>query len=115
MSILEELNNLIETLDIPVETAVFSKNPPETYIVMTPLIDTYGLFADNAPLADIQQVRLSLFSKVNYISIKNTLSQTLLGADFTIIERRYIGREDDSGYHHYSIDVEKEYTTEEEN
>lgn len=114
MSILEELNTLIDGLSIPVETGVFSKDPPETYVVLTPLNDEYGLFANNTPQMDIQQVRLSLYSRGNYLSAKNTLSSALLDAEFTITERRYIGREDDTGYHHYSIDVEKEYTNYEE-
>ena len=32
-----------------------------------------------------------------------------MNAGFTITLRRYIGREDDSGYHHYVIDMDKEY------
>ena len=114
MSILEELNSLIDGLSIPVETGVFSKDPPETYVVLTPLNDEYGLFADNRPQMDIQQVRISLYSRGNYLSLKNTLAAALLDSEFTITERRYIGREDDTGYHHYSIDVEKEYTNNEE-
>lgn len=110
MSILEELNTLIDALLIPVETGVFSKDPPETYVVLTPLNDEYDLFADNTPQMDIQQVRLSLFSRGNYLSTKNAITAALLDAAFTITERRYIGREDDSGFHHYSVDVEKEYT-----
>jgi len=37
----------------------------------------------------------------------------LLQADFVITDRRYIGYEYDTGYHHYAIDVAKEYETEE--
>ena len=37
----------------------------------------------------------------------------LLNADFTVTERRYIGHEDDTGYHHYAIDVAKNYRLEE--
>lgn len=114
MNILEELNAAIDVLDIPVETGVFSKPPPETYVVLTPLNDDYGLFADNCPQVDIQHVRISLFCQGNYLSKKNKLVTSLLDAEFTVTERRFIGREDDSGYYHYSIDVEKEYTNSEE-
>ena len=44
---------------------------------------------------------------------KKQLSKALLSADFTITDRRYIGHEDDTGYHHYAIDVAKTYETEE--
>ena len=113
MSILSELNTLFETANIPVETGVFSGVPPDEYMVMTPLTDTFAVYGDNKPLADVSEVRISLFSKNNYLQRKNQLVRMLLQADFVITDRRYIGHEDDTGYHHYAIDVAKEYETEE--
>jgi len=37
----------------------------------------------------------------------------LLQADFIISDRRYVGHEGDTGYHHYAIDVAKNYELEE--
>ena len=54
-----------------------------------------------------------LFSRGNYLKRKKQLSKALLAADFTITDRRYIGHEDDTGYHHYAIDVAKLYRLEE--
>jgi hypothetical protein len=82
-------------------------------MVLTPLTDTFAVYGDNKPLADINEVRISLFSKNNYLQRKNQLVRMLLQADFVITDRRYIGHEDDTGYHHYAIDVAKEYETEE--
>jgi len=113
MSILSELNTLLETANIPVETGVFSGVPPDEYVVLTPLADTFTVFGDNKPLADIHEVRVSLFSKNNYLQRKNQLVRMLLQADFVITDRRYIGHEDDTGYHHYAIDVAKYYELEE--
>lgn len=113
MSILSELNTLFETANIPVETGVFSGVPPDEYMVMTPLTDTFAVYGDNRPLADINEVRISLFSKNNYLQRKNQLVRMLLQADFAITDRRYIGHEDDTGYHHYAIDVAKYYELEE--
>jgi len=113
MSILSELNTLFEAANIPVETGVFSGVPPDEYLVLTPLTDTFAVYGDNKPLADINEVRISLFSKNNYLQRKNQLVRMLLQADFVITDRRYIGHEDDTGYHHYAIDVAKEYETEE--
>ena len=113
MSILSELNALSETANIPVETGVFSGVPPDEYLVLTPLTDTFTVFGDNKPLADINEVRVSLFSKNNYLQRKNQLVRMLLQADFVITDRRYIGHEDDTGYHHYAIDVAKYYELEE--
>jgi hypothetical protein len=95
-----------------VETGIFSGVPPDEYIVLTPLADSFPLFGDNTPLADMSEVRVSLFSKGNYIKRKNEITSALLAAEFTITERRYIGHEDDSGYHHYAIDVAKNYEME---
>ena len=113
MSILSELNALFETTNIPVETGVFSGVPPDEYLVLTPLTDTFTVFGDNKPLADINEVRISLLSKNNYLQRKNQLVRILLQADFVITDRRYIGHEDDTGYHHYAIDVAKYYELEE--
>ena len=113
MSILSELNTLFETANIPVETGIFSGVPPDEYLVLTPLTDTFAVFGDNKPLADINEVRISLFSKNNYLQRKNQLVRLLLQADFVITDRRYMGHEDDTGYHHYAIDVAKIYELEE--
>ena len=113
MSLLSELNAIAESCGVPVETGVFSDAAPDTYLVLTPLSDTFDLHADNRPDIDTQEVRLSLFCRENYMKIKNTLIRALLAADMTITDRRYIGFETDTGYHHYAIDVAKSYVWEE--
>jgi hypothetical protein len=114
MSLLAELNTIIEPLGIPVETGIFSETPPDRYAVLTPLSDSYELFSDNAPGQDIEEVRVSLFDKGNYLAVKKRMESEILAAGITITDRRYIGHEDDTGYHHYAIDVAKNYETQEE-
>lgn len=109
MSLLSELKTVIEAVGLPVETGVFSDEPPDEYVVVTPLADTYELHADNLPEYETQEARLSLFSRGNYLKRKKQLSKALLSADFTITDRRYIDHEDDTGFHHYAIDVAKLY------
>ncbi|ROR28101.1 hypothetical protein EDD66_10539 [Mobilisporobacter senegalensis] len=109
MSILAELKHISELCEIPVETGVFSGVPPDIYLVITPLIDLFEVHADNRPGYEMQEARLSLFVKGSYTTAKNLIVHTLLGADFTITDRRYIGHEDDTEYHHYAIDVAKLY------
>lgn len=46
--------------------------------------------------------------------MKSKIVRELLTDDFTVTDRRYIGHEDDTGYHHYAIDVAKIYPTEEQ-
>lgn len=113
MSILADIQAALSDLDVPIETGVFSDEPPEEYVVVTPLADTYELHADNLPEYETQEARLSLFSRGNYLKRKKQLSKALLAADFTITDRRYIGHEDDTGYHHYAIDLVKLYRLEE--
>ena len=113
MSLLSELNTIVGSCGIPVETGVFTDPAPDTYLVLTPLSDSFNLHADNRPGIDTQEVRLSLFCKENYTKIKNRLVKAVLNADMTITDRRYIGFETDTGYHHYAIDVAKSYVWEE--
>lgn len=112
MSILEELNSLLGSLGIPIETGVFTGKVPDAYIVLTPLSDEYALHADNLPNNDIQEVRLSIFTKGNYMQIKNKVLKTLLKAEFTVTDRRYLGLDTETGYHGYSIDVQNNYEME---
>ena len=113
MSLLSELNAVAENLGIAVETGVFTDTAPNEYLVLTPLVDTFDLHADNTPGVDVQEVRLSLFTKGNYTKRTNQIVRALLAADITITDRRYVGHEDDSGYHHYAIDVANHYEMEE--
>ena len=108
MSILEELNTIVESAGLPVETGVFSGTAPDEYVVLTPISEHFGLFSDDTPGMNIEEARLSLFSKKNYTQKKDLLVRMLLSAGFTITERRYIGREDDTGFFHVAVDVAKE-------
>lgn len=113
MSLLNELNTLLSPV-IPVETGVFSDVPPDEYIVLTPMTDEFALYGDNMPLIDVSEVRISLFTKSSYTQRKKQITTSIITAGFTITDRRYIGHEDDTGYHHFAIDVAKDYEFEEE-
>ena len=113
MSLLSELAEIAKRLKIPASTAVYSGKPPAEYLVFTPLYDSFELHADNSPGIDVQEVRISLFSKGNYNQIKSKIICALISMDITITARKYVGHEDDTGYNHYAIDVAKEYGLEE--
>ena len=114
MSMLKELILIVEPLAIPVETGVFSKLPPEEYLVLTPISDRLTFYADNEPVFEINEVRISLFTKKNYTQRKKQLTKALLQGDMIITDRQYIGFEVDTKYHHYLIDVKKQYEMEED-
>ena len=115
MNILEEINIIVQPLNLPVETGVFTGEAPREYVVLTPLNDEYALHADNLPNYDIQEVRISLFTTSNYITLKNKLLKVLLAQEFYITDRRYLGFDGETGYHGYSIDVQKNYNMEDFN
>lgn len=112
MNALRELKTILSP-ELPVETGVFTRQAPETYAVLTPLIDVDELFGDNTPAYEVQEIRISLYTKNNYLALKNRILRLLREADFTITSKRYLEHEDDTGYYHYAIDVAKEYETEE--
>lgn len=111
MSLLQELNTLILPI-APVETGVFSESAPNRYVVITPLADAFALYTDDGPCHETQEARLSLYDKGSYTAMKNQIIRSLLNAEFTITDRRYVGHEDDTGFHHYAIDVAKIYELE---
>lgn len=115
MNILSEVKSIIETLNIPVETGVFSDKAPDEYIVLVPLADSFPLNADDEPQTDKQELRISIFTKGNYIRLKNRITGRLITHYFYITDRRYNGYETETGYHQYTIDVAKTYDIEEDN
>ena len=113
MSLLSELNTLLDAIPIPVETGVFTGKAPESYVVITPLSDSFALHADDHPSVEVQEARVSLFSQANYRPYKRAIERALLARAIIISDRHYVGHEDDTGYHHYAIDVAKHYVWEE--
>ena len=49
MSLLSELKDIAENCGVKVETGVFSDTPPDEYIVLTPLADSFEMHCDNLP------------------------------------------------------------------
>lgn len=113
MTILAELNTLLSGLMIQVETGKLSDKALDEYVVLVPISDNFSLFCDDRPKYETSEVRLSIFTKGNYIKFKNKIVKELLNRSFTITDKRYVEYENDTGYHHYNIDVAKYYETEE--
>lgn len=108
-SILRDIKETLSSIGIPIETGIFSDAVPDEYLVITPTSDIFDLYADNKPQVDLQEARISLFTRGNYTARKNEMVVLLLGADFTITGRRYVGEERETGFYHFAIDVAKEY------
>ena len=114
MNILSDVKKVLEELNIPAMTGAFKDNVKEKYVVLIPLADSYPISADNMPITDVQELRITLFSKENYIKLKNQLILSLLKNEFYITERKYNSYETDTGYYQYTIDVAKNYEIEED-
>ena len=112
MSLLAELNILADAVKIPVETGVFTGPAPDEYLILTPLTDSFALHADNHPRYDIQEVRISLYTKGSYVEQRDQIVRALMAAEITITDRRYVSHEDDTGYFHSAIDVAGSYELE---
>ena len=108
-SILFELRSALSKLNIPIETGAFKDPPPDEYLVLTPITDDLDVFTDNLLDYEVSEVRISLFTKSNYIQRKNQITELLLKSDFTITGRWYVEYEQETGYHHYTIDASKNY------
>ncbi|MCD8286465.1 MAG: hypothetical protein LUD50_04505 [Clostridia bacterium] len=115
MNILEELTGVLScaTDSVTLETGKFSVKPPDEFIVLVPLSDSFGYHADDTPHWNIEEARVSIYTKGSYLALKNKVVKALINAGFTITDRRYIGLETDTGYHHYAVDAEKNYELEE--
>lgn len=84
MSLLSDLQNLAESCGASVETGVFSGKAPDTYLVITPLSDSFEFHTDNTPGCETQEARLSLFTKGSYTKLKMTLSVPCLVRTFIL-------------------------------
>lgn len=104
--LLQRITTVADQLGLPIEVGLFTVTPaPDTYLVVTPLADMFDVFADNQPGIEVEEVRLSLFTKGNYLTQRDRLTTALLEAGMTITARRYVGFEADTTYHHYGLDL----------
>ena len=104
--LLEQLSRIAGKLELPYAVSFYADTPaPDTYLVFTPLTDSLEVFADNTPGVENEEARISLFTKTNYLAMRNQLTRALIDAGLTVTARRYVGFEADTGFHHYSIDV----------
>lgn len=106
MSLLTDLTSMCKKLKLPVATVLYTESPaPDSYAVLTPLDEVFHLYRDNKPGIDVEEVRLSLFCTTNYRSLAKQITTACINAGLTVTARRYVGHEDDTGYHHWAIDL----------
>lgn len=89
-----------------------AENPQEnsnadTFGVIVPVEDAIPLWADNLPLHESEEVYLEIYTKGNYLALRDKVTARLIAADITIASRRYVQFEQDTRYHHYTFDLKK--------
>ena len=70
---LKRFKDTLAKADIPIETGIFSQEVPEEYLVFNPMNELFGLYADNLPQAETQEVRISLFTRRTILKRKTRL------------------------------------------
>ncbi|MDO5722406.1 MAG: hypothetical protein Q4P06_07700 [Actinomycetaceae bacterium] len=104
--LLEQLTHMADGLGLPFEVGLYTQTPPPTtYLVATPLTDGFEVYADNTPGVEVEEARLSLFTRGSYLPARDRLTRALIDTGLTITARHYVGFEADTGYHHYVIDT----------
>jgi len=113
MNILNDITIIIKGLGFVVETGILSKTTSDAYVIITPSADSHEFFVNDRSEFASQEVRISIFSKGRYIEMKDKILDALQEANYTITHRQYVGHEDDTGYHHYAVDIVKLHPTKE--
>ena len=66
--LLEQLAHIAHGLGLPFEVGLYTQTPaPATYLVATPLADSFDVYADNTPGVEVEEVRLCVFAQGSYL------------------------------------------------
>jgi len=100
------LSGLVPDISVSENTAEEKgKKKPDTFLVIIPIYDKLYLHADNEPTMQGEEIELALYTKGNYLTLRDKMTKLLLKAGVTILQRRYVEYESDTGYHHYTFDL----------
>jgi len=107
--VIRTLSDLVSDISVaenPTNDDKGRKKQPDTFLVILPIFDKLLLSADDRPTMQSEEIVLALYTKGNYLSLRDRITQRLLGAGISILQRKYEEYEDDTGYHHYTFDLE---------
>lgn len=105
MSISQKIISALKPLNLPV---TLIENPVRTaseYIVLIPIADSFPVYANNRPIAEVNEMELAVYIKGNYLDLIDKILKQLITAELTITDRRYVEYEAATKFHHYAIDV----------
>lgn len=109
MNIITTITTALASLNIPMAVGMYETTTtyPDAYIVIMPLYETNEDIADNGDASETHGADVGLYIKGDYTTTKNTAKTSLKTAGLFIAEARYIGYENTTGHHHYTITVEE--------
>lgn len=105
MSISQKIISALKPLNLPV---TLIENPVRTaseYIVLIPIADSFPVYANNRPIAEVNEMELAVYIKGNYLDLIDKILKQLITAELTLTDRRYVEYEAATKFHHYAIDV----------
>lgn len=115
MSISQKIISSLKPLNIPITLVENPVRAASEYIVLIPISDSFPVYANNRPIAEINEMELAVYIKGNYLDLIDKILKQLITAEFTITDRRYVEYEAATKFHHYAIDVAVENIFLEEN
>lgn len=106
MNLTERIDVALAPLGVPVSVMehMTDRGKSDKFIVIVPENDDIA-YADDKPLAFVEGAALQLYCIGNYLGFRDEVTNALISADITISSRRYMEYEQDTGYHHYIIEV----------
>lgn len=104
--LLEQVTRIAGEQNLACATGVWADSPaPNSYLVLTPIADVLEGYGDNTAGVEVEHTRASLYTKTNYLQLRDRLTAAFLNAGITVEARTYVGFEADTGYHHYAFDL----------
>ena len=112
-NIISDIYTALTTLQIPAQIGDYQTTSalPDTYVVIIPLYENFET-ADDTPDFDVQQASTEVYTKGMWRSTVKSICDECISMGLLVHERRYIGRNEETGYFQYSITFENAYDLE---
>lgn len=113
--IVNDIYTALTNLKIPAQIGDYQTTAelPDVYVVIIPLYNEFTS-ADDVPDFDIQQASIEIYSKGMWRTSVKQICDECIAMGLVVHERRYIGRNEETGYFQYSVTFEQAYDLEEQ-
>lgn len=113
--IISDIYTALQTLEIPAQIGDYqtTSDLPDVYVVIIPLFNQFQT-ADDVPDFDVQQASIEVYSKGMWRSTVKQICDACISKGLLVHQRRYIGRNEETGYFQYSVTFEQAYDLEEQ-